>query len=131
MDIGIPYEMTAWKIFEVKLPGRTDRTRHFAGFSFALRAPKITGPIVEFDLARRRGTDEVGRKFSLIGLSKVSTDVEPAWQMWVTQNHAVDVRDVSREVTKLLITFLGTEVVNWREPAFGYRDKLRTSLWPE
>lgn len=117
-DVGIPYQLTRWKIFEVRLQGHPGRTRHIAGFSFALRAPKITGPIVEFDLAKRRGTDEDGRQFSLIGLSRVSADVEPAWQTWVSQNQAHGVKDVSREVTKLLITLPGTEL-DWREKAVG------------
>lgn len=34
--------MSQWRVFEVQLPGRPDRTRHFAGYSLALRVPKIT-----------------------------------------------------------------------------------------
>jgi hypothetical protein len=118
VDVGIPYQLTQWKIFEVRLQGHPGKTRHIAGFSFALRVPRITGPIVEFDLAKRRGTDESGRQFSLIGLSRASADVEPAWQTWVSQNQAQDVKDVSREVTKLLITLPGTEL-DWREEVGG------------
>jgi len=118
-DVGIPWQISQWKIFEVTLPGRTDRTRHFAGYSLALRVPKITGPIGQFDPTKKRGLDENGNEFALIGLSRVSTDVEPAWQAWVAAQKAQDVRDISRDVTKMLILHSGAERIDWREKAFG------------
>lgn len=117
--VGIPWQLSQWKIFEVALPGRTDRTRHFAGYSLALRVPKITGPIAQFDPTKKRGVDERGNEFALIGLSRVSTDVEPAWLAWVADQHARDVKDISRDVTKMLILHSGAEPIDWREKAFG------------
>ena len=117
--VGIPWQLTQWKIFEVTLPGRTDRTRHFAGYSLALRVPKITGPIAQLDPLKKRGLDESGNEFALIGLSRVSTDVGPAWQAWVAAQKAQDVRDISRDVTKLLILHPGSEPIDWGAKAFN------------
>ena len=93
--------------------------RHFAGYSLALRVPKIAGPIVEFDLTKKRGLDESGNEFLLVGLSRVSIDVEPAWKAWVAAQTAQDVRDISRDVTKMLILHPSAEPMDWREKAFG------------
>lgn len=118
-DVGIPWQLTQWKIFEVALPSRKDKTRHFAGYSPALRVPKITGPIAQFDPIKKRGIDESGKEFALIGLSRVSADVEPAWKAWVVARGAQGVKDISRDVTKMLILHPGAEPIDWREKAFG------------
>jgi hypothetical protein len=117
--VGIPWQLTQWKIFEVTLPGRPDRTRHFAGYSVALRVPKITGPIGHFDPTKKLGVDETGNEFALVGLSRVSTEVEPAWQAWVAVHGAQAVRDISREIAKLLILHPDSVPIDWTEKAFG------------
>ncbi len=113
--IGIPWQLGQWRVFEVQLPGRPDRTRHFAGYSVALRAPKIAGPIVEFDLSTKRGTDETGGVFALIGVSRASADVDKEWDAWVRRTGATAVKDVSKDVNKAWVTYPGSEVVDWRQ----------------
>ena len=115
--IGIPWQLSQWRVFEVNLPGRTDRTRHFAGYSVALRVPKVAGPIVEFDPAMKRGTDDSGRVFVLIGVSRGSADVDKEWDAWVCRTGATVVKDVSKDVNKVLVLYPGSGVVDWRQPS--------------
>lgn len=119
--IGIPWQLSQWRVFEVNLPGRTDRTRHFAGYSVALRVPKVAGPIVEFHPAMKRGTDDTGRVFALIGVSRGSADVDKAWDAWVRRVGATEVQDVSRAVTRSLVLYPGSELVDWRQSESAVR----------
>jgi hypothetical protein len=113
--IGIAWQLSQWRVYEVSLPGRTDRTRHFAGYSLALRVPKISGPIAQFDPAKKRGADESDNVFALIGVSRDSTDVEHAWALWVKQTGATVVRDVSKEVTRTLVLYPDAQPFDWRQ----------------
>ena len=113
--IGIPWQLGQWRVLEVQLPGRPARTRHFAGYSVALRAPKIAGPIVEFDLSTKRGTDETGGVFALIGVPRASADVDKEWNAWVRRMGATAVKDITKDVNKMLVLYPGSEVVGWRQ----------------
>ena len=117
--IGIPWQLSQWRVFEVQLPGRPDRTRHFAGYSVALRVPKVAGPIVEFDLALQRGTDDTGRVFALIAASRGSAVVDKEWDAWVRRVGATAVKDISKDVNKALVLYPGLELIDWREKPFA------------
>lgn len=117
--IGIPWQLSQWRVFEVQLPGRPDRTRHFAGYSLALRAPKIAGPIVEFDLSTQRGIDDTGGVFALIGVSRASAIVDKEWDAWVRRVGATAVKDISKVVNKALVLYPGSELIDWSDKPFA------------
>ena len=54
-----------WHVFEVKLPSRAERTRHFAGQNITDREGRTSSAIETFDAATSRGTTESGRVYEL------------------------------------------------------------------
>lgn len=94
--------LVGWHVFEVKLLGRAERTRHFAGTRAQDGHGKASTPIVAFDPATRRGTTESGRVYVLEGSTGLEVNVACAWDAFVRVNRAADIVDVSVEIKALM-----------------------------
>ena len=90
--------LTDWHVFEVKLPGRTERSRHFAGQNITDREGRASSAIETFDAATSRGTTESGRVYELRGSTGFTGDGEYTWNRWKKINSVTDVVDVTAEV---------------------------------
>ena len=90
--------LTYWHVFEVKLPGRTERTRHFAGQNITDHEGRASSAIETFDPATCRGTTESGRVYELRGSTGFTGDGEYTWSRWKKINSVTDVVDVTAEV---------------------------------
>ena len=91
-----------WQVFEVKLPGRTERSRHFAGQNITDREGRTSSAITIFDAATSRGTTESGRVYELRGSTGFSGDGEYTWSRWKSINSVTDVVDVTAEIKNLI-----------------------------
>ena len=94
--------LTDWHVFEVKLPGRTERSRHFAGQNITDREGRTSSAIETFDAATSRGTTESGRIYELRGSTGFSGDGEFTWNRWKSINSVTDVVDVTAEIKNLI-----------------------------
>lgn len=95
-------ELGDWRVFEVKLPGRVQRSRHFAGSTGRDGRGKASTAIVEFDPLTRRGLTESGRVYELQSSTGFNVNAEYVWRNWVRINRATHVVDVSPEIRALL-----------------------------
>ena len=91
-----------WHVFEVKLPGRTERSRHFAGQNITDREGRASSAIIIFDAANNRGTTESGRVYELRGNTGFSGDGEYVWKRWKSINSVTDVVDITAEIKKMM-----------------------------
>lgn len=71
-----------WQIFEVKFPQKTNKTRHFVGYSVHDRAGQVSSAIQKFDPITMRGVTESGRVYQLLGLPGWNADAEHTWRRW-------------------------------------------------
>ena len=94
--------LTYWHVFEVKLPGRTERTRHFAGQNITDHEGRASSAIETFDPATSRGTTESGRVYELRGSTGFTGDGEYTWNRWKKINSVTVVVDVTAEVKVLM-----------------------------
>jgi len=94
--------LVGWHVFEVKLPCRSERTRHFSGTKAQDGHGKASTPIVAFDPATRRGMTESGRVYVLDGSEGLEVNAACAWDAFVRVNRAVDIVDVSAEIKKAM-----------------------------
>ena len=94
--------LTYWHVFEVKLPGRTERSRHFAGQNITDREGRASSAIIIFDAANNRGTTESGRVYELRGNTGFSGDGEYVWKRWKSINSVTDVVDITAEIKKMM-----------------------------
>lgn len=95
-------ELRAWHVFEVQLPDRPERTRHFTGYNATDREGRASSAIVTFDAATRRGVTQSGRVYELRGGSGFNLDGEYVWNRWKAINGVTDVVDVTAEIKELL-----------------------------
>ena len=91
-----------WHVFEVKLPSRAERTRHFAGQNITDREGRTSSAIETFDAATSRGTTESGRVYELRGSTGFSGDGEYTWNRWKSINSVTEVVDVTAETKKMI-----------------------------
>lgn len=91
-----------WHVFEVQLPGRAERTRHFAGTKALDGHGKASTAIIAFDPVAGRGVTESGRVYQLEGSAGVEVNVACAWDAFVRVNRAADIVDVSVEIMTLM-----------------------------
>ena len=94
--------LTDWLVFEVKLPGRTERTRHFSGQNITDCEGRASSAIVTFDPKTGRGITESGRVYQLQGRTGFTGDGEYTWSRWKNINSVTDVVDVSVEIKKMM-----------------------------
>jgi hypothetical protein len=71
-----------WQIFEVQLPQKPNRTRHFVGYSVHDRAGQVSSAIKQFDQTTMRGVTESGRVYQLLGLPGWNADADHTWRRW-------------------------------------------------
>lgn len=90
--------LTDWHVFEVQLPGRNERTRHFAGQNVTDSEGRASSAIVIVDLANHRGITESGRVYQLEGSTGFTGDGEYTWCRWKSINGAAEVIDVTAEI---------------------------------
>ena len=90
--------LTYWHVFEVTLPGRTERTRHFAGQNITDHEGRASSAITIFDAATGCGITESGRVYQLQGRTGFTGDGEYTWNRWKTINAVTDVVDVTAEI---------------------------------
>ena len=91
-----------WHVFEVKLPRRTERSRHFAGQNITDREGRTSSAIETFNAANSRGTTESGRVYELQGSTGFTGDGEYTWNCWKRINSVTDVVDVTAEIKSLI-----------------------------
>ena len=90
--------LTDWHVFDVKLPGRAERTRHFAGQNITDGEGRASSAITIFDTATGCGITESGRVYQLLGRTGFTGDGEYTWNRWKTINAVTDVDDVTAEI---------------------------------
>lgn len=90
--------LSGWHVFEVKLPGKTERTRHFAGCVDYYREGRASSAIQVFDPATMRGVTESGRTYQLTRSRGFTADGRYTWQQWCRICSATDIVDVSDEI---------------------------------
>lgn len=90
--------LASWHVFEVQLPGRTERTRHFAGQNITDQEGRASSAIVTFDPETGRGITESGRVYQLQGSTGFTGDGEYTWNCWKHINSVTDVVDVTAEI---------------------------------
>ena len=90
--------LTDWHVFEIQLPGRSDRTRHFAGQNITDHEGRASSAIVTFDAATGSGITESGRVYQLHGNTVLRGDGEYTWNQWQRINSVTDVVDVTAEI---------------------------------
>ena len=94
--------LTGWHVFEVQLPGRHERTRHFAGQNMHDFEGRTSSAIETFDAATSRGTTESGRIYELRGSTGFSGDGEFTWNRWKSINLVTEVVNVTAEIKKMM-----------------------------
>lgn len=90
--------LTDWHVFELQLPGRMQRTRHFAGQNITDREGRASSAIMTFDPKTGRGITESGRVYQLQGRTGFSSDGEYTWNRWKSINAATEIVDVTVEI---------------------------------
>ena len=90
--------LTDWHVFDVKLPGRAERTRHFAGQNITDGEGRASSAITIFDTATGCGITESGRVYQLLGRTGFTGDGEYTWNRWKTINAVTDADDVTAEI---------------------------------
>lgn len=94
--------LTNWHVFEVKLPGRAERSRHFAGTNMTDRDGRTSSAIDTFDPTTGRGITESGRAYQLEGNTGFTADGAYTWNRWKSINSVTDVVDVTAEIKNLM-----------------------------
>jgi hypothetical protein len=94
--------LVGWCVYEVKLPGRVERTRHFSGTKANDGRGKASSSIVQFDSAARRGVTESGRVYLLESSVGTEANVRYVWNEIVRINCAMDVIDVTNEIVEMM-----------------------------
>lgn len=94
--------LTDWHVFEVQLPGRPERTRHFAGQNITDHEGRASSAIVTFDPEAGRGVTESGRVYQLQGSTGFTGDGEYTWNRWMRINSVTGVVDVTAEIKRLM-----------------------------
>ena len=94
--------LTNWHVFEVKLPGRAERSRHFSGTNITDRDGRTSSAIDTFDPTTGRGRTESGRAYQLEGNTGFTGDGAYTWNRWKSINSVTDVVDVTAEIKNLL-----------------------------
>lgn len=90
--------LTDWHVFEVQLPDRAQRTRHFAGQNVTDSEGRASSAILTFDPETGRGITESGRVYQLQGRTGFTGDGEYTWGRWKSINSVTDVVDVTAEI---------------------------------
>jgi hypothetical protein len=90
--------LSGWRVFEVLLLDSTERTRHFAGYSEADNAGRVSSAIMQFDPATMRGVTSSGRVYGLRGKPGLGSDAEYTWNAWKRFGGVRDAVDVTAEV---------------------------------
>lgn len=91
-----------WHVFEVKLPGRAERSRHFAGTNMTDGDGRTSSAIDTFDPTTGRGITESGRAYQLEGNTGFTGDGAYTWNRWKSINSVTDVVDVTAEIKNLM-----------------------------
>jgi hypothetical protein len=71
-----------WQIFEVQLPKKPNKTRHFVGYSVGGHAGQVSSPIQKFDPKTMRGVTESGRVYQLQGSPGWDANADYTWRRW-------------------------------------------------
>ena len=114
IDLTPSVVLESWHVFEVLLPGRPSRTRHFAGCTGWQRTGRVSNAIREIDPEAHRGLTEHGRVYQLTRRSGFTPEGEHTWRRWCQINRAADVVDVTAEVTALFARPRAQEQVDRR-----------------
>ena len=71
-----------WQVFEVQLPARASKTRHFVGYAIENNAGQVSSAIQSFDPKTMRGITESGRVYQLVGKPGWDSDGDHTWRRW-------------------------------------------------
>lgn len=94
--------LTNWLVFEVQLPSRNERSRHFAGQNMTDCEGRASSAIVIFDPQTGQGITESGRVYQLQGRTGFTGDGEYTWNQWSRINSVSGVVNVTAEIKKLM-----------------------------
>jgi hypothetical protein len=95
-------EVESWEVYEVQLPGRTERTRHIVGLRGWHREGVVSSAITAVDAATNRFTTESGRIYMVRGGTGGNLDSEYVWRRWMRVNSATGAKNVTLWVKELL-----------------------------
>ena len=87
-----------WQVFEVQLPHKPGRTRHFVGYSVQAQAGQVSSAIERFDPTTMRGVTQSGRVYRLLGRPGCNADAEHTWRRWKSICGIADAVDVTGSV---------------------------------
>ena len=94
--------LSDWQVFEVKLPGLPERTRHFAGQNITDHEGRTSSAINTIDPATGRGITGSGRIYQLRGRPGFTSDGRYVWSRWKSINSVTDVVDVTSEIKTMM-----------------------------
>ena len=88
--------LTQWQVFEVRgIAEDNFSTVHFVGYNIEEQEGRVSSPVVEFDVATRRGFTQSGRIYELCGASGVDADAAYTWGRWKKINDITDAVDIT------------------------------------
>lgn len=90
--------LSDWMVFEVKMPRKSERTRHFVGWSMYDRSGMVSSQIVTFDPTSKKGVTGSGRVYELRGPSGWTSDSELTWRGWMRINEVDEYVDVTGDM---------------------------------
>ena len=91
-----------WRVFEVQLPNRIQRTRHFSGQNISDCEGRASSASVFFDSVTGQGMTESGRVYQLQGKTGFTEDGEYTWNRWKSINAVTEIVDVTAEIKKMM-----------------------------
>jgi hypothetical protein len=91
--------LRSWAVFEVLVPGLSERTLHVAG-DVADRSGRVSSPLVAVDDANRSVVTRSGRVYHLVGRPGLGLEGEYVWRQWLSGSEARDVENVTAEFVR-------------------------------
>lgn len=101
--------LSEWQVFEVKMPRKPHRTRHFVGWSIQDRSGMVSSQVESFDPASMRGVTGSGRVYELRGRPGWNADAEHTWRGWMRVNEVVEYADVTASLVERRDSGLATK----------------------
>jgi hypothetical protein len=93
--------LTRWRVYEVKLPGSAERTRHFVGYCPESGEGRVSTAIEHLDPGTRHGVTASGSVYELQGPPGPARgwgEANYVWSRWKQLSGATDVADVTEEL---------------------------------
>lgn len=93
-----------WDVYEVQLPGKTERTQHVVGRVGWKQDFVVTDALVDINDKTRIATTVTGARYELGGYVQGGVEVDTYWAWWRDKQGAVDVVRVTANVKASLLS---------------------------